>query len=254
MTAIDTALDYLRAQSFDSLLALFWFVVVFEVPRYLIPFTMAALLPRSRRAQRDYAGRVSVVVAGHSEADKIDACISALREQSRPPDEIVVVSDGSTDEMAARISAMQRAGKIDAAHATGLRAGKSAGLNMGARHCSGQIIVNVDCDCSFDRHAIRNLLRPFADPGVGAVCGDIRPRNGRASLIAAFQAIEYLITISLGKQAADRLDQVTCVSGAFGAFRRTAFEQAGGLDAGGGEDLDLTLALRARGWDIRFCA
>jgi len=42
------------------------------------------------------------------------------------------------------------------------------------------------------------------------------------------------------------------VSGAFGVFRRDAYEFVGGLDAGGGEDLDLTLRLRRNGGRIRF--
>ena len=80
------------------------------------------------------------------------------------------------------------------------------------------------------------------------MAGNIVVRNPKASLIAAFQAIEYLISISQGKQAANLTNQMTCVSGAFGAFRRSALEGVGGLDAGGGEDLDVTLSLRKAGW------
>ena len=252
MSEVGSALDYLLAQSGPSLLLLFWFVVLLEVPRYLLLFGATALMPRRAPERREYRGRVSVVIAGHSEEGAILRCVRALREQSRPPDEIVVVSDGSSDRMAAVIARLLRSGEIQAAHATELRAGKSAGTNMAARLCTGDAIVNVDCDCSFDRHAIRELVRPLGDPAVGAACGTILPRNAGASVIAAFQGIEYMVSISLGKQAADRIGQVTCVSGAFGAFRREAYEGTGGLDAGGGEDLDLTMRLRASGWDIRF--
>ena len=254
MSGVSEALDYLFAQSFASFLALFWFVFIFEIPRYLLLFVVTAVLPKHREIEETYRGRVSVVIAGHSEEESIEKCIFALREQSRPPDELVVVSDGSSDRMAAKISSLLRKSLIDAAHSTQLRSGKSAGTNMAARLCTGNIIINVDCDCSFDRHAIRNILRPFADSDVAAVCGAILPRNTHRSLIAAFQGIEYMISISLGKQSADRIGQVTCVSGAFGAFRRDAYEAAGGLDAGGGEDLDLTLRLRRSGWRIRFAA
>ncbi|CTQ50621.1 glycosyltransferase [Jannaschia donghaensis] len=254
MSPFSEAADYLFAQSGESLLRLYWFVMIFEVPRYLLLFAATAFLPRIREDERPYPGRVSVVIAGHSEETSIEKCVAALREQSRVPDEIVVVSDGSTDGMPATISRMLRANLIDAAHTTELRSGKSAGTNMAARLCTGDVIVNVDCDCSFDRHAIRNLLRPFADDRVAAVCGSILPRNMHRSLIAAFQGIEYMISISLGKQAADRVGQVTCISGAFGAFRRDAYEMTGGLDAGGGEDLDLTIRLRRSGWKVRFAA
>ena len=251
MNEVSLAIDYLSAQSLPGLVALFWFVVVFEVPRYLLLFGVIAVVPR-RRPEPDFEGRISVMIAGHCEEETIERCVAALREQSRPPDEIVVVSDGSSDAMQKIMRDLLRRGLIDEAHSTHLRAGKSAGVNMAARSCTGDILVNVDSDCTFDRHALRNLVRPFADPAVGAVCGCIRPRNERASVITRFQAIEYLISISLGRQAADRIGQVSCVSGAFGAFRRDVYAHSGGLDAGGGEDLDLTLRLRHAGWTIRF--
>lgn len=56
----------------------------------------------------------------------------------------------------------------------------------------------------------------------------------------------------MGKQASANLNQVTCVSGAFGAFRKVDYHAVGGLDAGGGEDLDLTLRLRRTGRKIAF--
>ncbi len=38
-------------------------------------------------------------------------------------------------------------------------------------------MVNVDVDCTFDRDAIENIVRPLADTKVGAVCGNIAVRN-----------------------------------------------------------------------------
>ncbi len=252
---MNLALDYILSQSFDSLLILFWFVAIFEIPRYLILFGFTAFLPASRLADDDATlGTVSAVVVGHSEETKVERCVRALHEQSRPPNEIVVMSDGSTDGMARCIADLRRRGLIASAHATELRAGKAAGLNMGASLARGDVIVLVDCDCTFDRHAIRNILRPLADPSVGAVAGSVLVRNAHETLLTSFQAIEYMITISLGKQAMDRLGLVSCISGAFGAFRRSAFDAVGGHDAGGGEDLDLTLSLRAAGWGVRFAS
>lgn len=250
------ALDYLTAQTFASLLALYWFVFIFEIPRYFLAFLLVILVPRSKSDdvsdEQPFSGKVSVIIAGHSEEDAIERCVVGLYEQSRQPDEIIVVSDGSTDNMPAKLGELLRKGLITQAHSTDLRSGKSAGSNMAARWASGDIVINVDCDCSFDRDAILNVIKPFSNPEVVAVSGNILVRNERVSLVSTFQAIEYLITISLGKQAADRLDQVSCVSGAFGAFRSDVFQTVGGLDAGGGEDLDLTLRLRRTGGRIRF--
>ncbi|MGI9384963.1 MAG: glycosyltransferase [Methyloligellaceae bacterium] len=253
--AISDGLTYLTAQSGASLVALFWFTLVFELPRYTLSFVAAALFGAGSDvpdAAADDVGRVTVVVAGHNEEGSIARCVDSLHEQSRPPDEIIVVSDGSTDGMPAKLRELQRDGRIDQAHCTHLRAGKSAAMNLAERYASGDVIVNVDCDCSYHRHALKRIVAPLGDPDVGAVSGNVLVRNPGASLTATFQAIEYLISISLGKQAAMLTDQVTCVSGAFGAFRRTALSSVNGVDVGGGEDLDLTLRLRKQGWKIHF--
>ncbi len=255
------AIDYLAALTTDGALGMFWYVIAFEVPRYmlsLVAFLMShrAAAPAASRAwaSQELNGRrrISVVVAGHNEENSIEACVRSLRAQSLPDLELVIVSDGSSDRMMAVASDLVRRGLADKAFATDVRCGKSAGVNLACRFATGDIIVNVDCDCSYDRYAIERIVEPFSDPAVGAVCGDIAPRNGSASIITAFQTIEYLNTISLGKRVEQMFNLVVCISGAFGAFRREALQAVGGVDVGGGEDLDLTMRLRRAGWQMRF--
>ena len=81
---------------------------------------------------------------------------------------------------------------------------------------------------------------------------NIGVRNARVSLITRHQAIEYAISISLGRSIQDVLGILSIVSGAFGAFRRSAIEEVGGQDVEVGEDADLTMKLRRAGWRIRF--
>jgi len=256
-TAVADALAYLASQSGASLFALYWFVIVFEVPRYAFSFAAAAFFaaPKSTsRTLQPIDGSVSVIVTGHNEAHAIERCVRCLHEQSRPPDEIIVVSDGSTDDMRSALRRLHEQDLVDQVHCTDLRGGKAAAANLAHRHGHGAYIVNIDCDCSLDRDALLRIVAPFADASVGSVCGNIYIRNAHESLIAAFQKIEYLISISLGKQAALLIDQVVCVSGAFGAFRKEAFADVAGLDSGGGEDFDITLKLRKAGWRIHFAA
>jgi cellulose synthase/poly-beta-1,6-N-acetylglucosamine synthase-like glycosyltransferase len=246
---------YLTSQSGASLFDLFWFVIIFEFPRYTMGF-LSVLVISFRTAKvpplNIDVGQVTAVIAGHNEAEAIERCVRSLREQSRPPNQIIVVSDGSTDQMPAKLREFQQRGLIAEAHCTQLRTGKSAACNLGFSRATGAIVVNVDCDCILERHALLYLCQPFADPKVGAVAGNIVVRNSNASVIASLQAIEYLISISQGKQSANLTDQMTCVSGAFGAFRHTAIDSVGGLDSGGGEDLDVTLRMRGDGWTTVF--
>ena len=254
---VSDGITYLLSQSGESLLRLFWFVAIFEIPRYTLGFVSVVALsfrPKQERRHASSADRVTVLIAGHNEEDSIERCVRSLLEQSRLPDEIIVVSDGSTDQMPEKLRQLQVRGLIKEGHCTQVRSGKSAAVNLALRRATGDVVTNVDCDCTFDRHALKKIIEPFADPRVGAVAGNIIVGNADRSLVTRFQAIEYLISISQGKQAADLTDQMTCVSGAFGAFRRAALDRVGGLDAGGGEDLDVTLRLRSAGWRTLFAA
>ncbi|WP_226648107.1 glycosyltransferase family 2 protein [Microbulbifer variabilis] len=247
--------NYLTTQSLTTLFLLLWVVIVFEIPRYLFSFfTALAFFKAKPELDTDLnsLGKISVIIAGHNEERSIERCVLSLWEQSRPPDEIIVVSDGSTDGMKYKIRNLYKKGLIHGAHATDIRGGKPASINLALRYCTGDIILNVDCDCSFDYQAIRNIILQFTDSKVGAASNNIFVRNWNVSLFTTFQAIEYLIAISLGKRALFMLGQMSCASGAFSAFRKEALIQAGGFDSGGGEDLDITLRIRHYGWKIGY--
>lgn len=258
MDDLHLAIEFLTSQSGLSLVALFWYTLIFDVPRYVAAFVALGVAEMFRRPVPAAAGtepdvsHVTVVVVGYNEVDAIERCVCSLQEQSVSGFEIVIVSDGSTDAMEKKAAALVRQGLAHRALSTDVRGGKPAGMNLAALVANGDIIVNVDCDCSFDRYAIENILAPFDDPTIGAVSGDIIVRNAKQSLVSRIQSIEYLFSISVGKQLDDALDLVRCVSGAFGAFRRDALDEVNGLDAGSGEDLDLTLRLRAAGWRVAF--
>jgi cellulose synthase/poly-beta-1,6-N-acetylglucosamine synthase-like glycosyltransferase len=240
-----------------GLFGLLWLTLLAEAPRYFIGVqaTAAALLLRDGRRYGPLPPLppVSILLAGHNESDVIAKCVHSLRNQTFNDVEIVCVDDGSSDDTHAIMRALQEQGVVRTVCRLQLRGGKAAALNAAARLARGEIFVVVDCDCSFDNDAIEELLRPLAcDPDIGGVSGNILVRNWKRSITASLQGIEYLVSISLGKSFANVLDQVSCASGAYGAFRRSAWTAVGGMDTGGGEDLDFTIRLRMAGWKIVF--
>lgn len=237
-----------------ELLAMFWHLVVLEVPRYLLPGVVVALLDAVARPPRGAVPReltVSVLLPGHNEAQALERSVRSIHAQSRRPEQIIIIDDGSTDGMAAVARRLQRAGWIDIVLSTRLRAGKSAAANLGLLYASGDVIVIADVDTSYDDDAFARLLEPFVDPRVGGVAGNLGVRNA-TTLIARWQAVQYLESISLGRRISDLFGILFIVSGAFGAFRRRALEQVGGWDVGPGEDADITAKLRRAGWHVRF--
>jgi cellulose synthase/poly-beta-1,6-N-acetylglucosamine synthase-like glycosyltransferase len=239
-----------------AVIGLFWFTLVFEVPRYMLTF-MPAVFIINKQMKQDLGplpnvGKVSILIPGHNEADAIEKCVLSLQEQTFRDFEIICVSDGSTDETYAIMKRLQREGKVDKIAECAIRGGKSSGINLGMRLASGDIVIVIDCDCSFERNAIEELLRPFQDPQVGAVGGSVMVRNGDASITASLQAIEYMVAIQLGRTAMDMFGQLGIISGAFGAFRRDAFMRVGMMDPGPGEDGDITMRLRLYDYKVAF--
>lgn len=254
---IQRAWQFIDAVSLDSIIALIWLTLLVEIPRYFLGFqaTAAAILLRGpgRLPPLEAQPKVSVLLAGHNEEHAIEKCVQSLHQQTYKNLEIICVDDGSTDHTFSIMTRLQHEGLVRAVARLDLRGGKAAGLNLAALLAKAEYFVVIDCDCSFEPTMIEELIRPLLiDPSLGAVSGNILVRNWRASLTTSLQAIEYLITISLGKAYANILDQVACVSGAVGAFKRAAWEHVGGMDAGGGEDLDVTIRLRLAGYRIEF--
>jgi biofilm PGA synthesis N-glycosyltransferase PgaC len=253
-----SALSFLRSLDAKSLILLFWYTTLLEIPRYVIGALVTTAIVLWWRPVRAAASdlTLSVVLVGHNEQRPLRACVEALAEQTVLADggvmQVVVVDDGSTDRMTDVARALQREGKIDTLLRLEHRSGKSAGVNLGLSACRGDIVIIADVDTTFDRDAFAEILAYFADPSVGAVSGNIGVRNLSASLMTRVQGIEYAIGFSLGRRVADALGILSIVSGAFGAFRRNAIEQVGRQDVEVGEDADLTMKLRRAGWRIRF--
>lgn len=241
-----------------GVLAMFWFVVLIDLPRYTLGFLVVVARevvgPREAVPPFPFTPLVSVVLAGHNERASVARCVRSLREQSWPRIEIVCVDDGSTDGMMNELRRLRAAGLVDIIASSGRRGGKSSALNLGLSMARGEVVITTDCDCTFDRDAVHQLVAPLADPAVGAVTGNIAVREAGGTILESLQAVEYLVGIGLGRRLLDMLGQLTCASGAFSAFRRSALIDVGGLETGAGEDLDLTLRLRRAGWTVRFAA
>lgn len=251
-----------------DLFELLFFLVAFELPRYLLgvlAILAITLRIRSRDSAPGYSGNpddcpaFTVIVAGHNEASALPKCLDSILEQTvlrgangRAKVQVIAVDDGSTDRTAAVIAELQHQGRIDVGLSLPVRGGKSAATNLALTRCRHEFILVVDADTTFHRDAFGHMLAPFRDPRVGAVGGNLFVRNPRASLITAFQDIEYRISISLGRRTSDLLNVLGIVSGAFGAFRRSALASVGDFDMEVGEDADATMKLRAAGWRITF--
>jgi cellulose synthase/poly-beta-1,6-N-acetylglucosamine synthase-like glycosyltransferase/peptidoglycan/xylan/chitin deacetylase (PgdA/CDA1 family) len=191
---------------------------------------------------------VSVIVPAYNEKECIAATIHSLRASDHPV-EIIVVDDGSTDETAAIVRALNFPDVRLVRQANG---GKPAALNNGIRHAKHDIIVMIDGDTVFEPTTISTLVQPFARPWVGAVSGNAKVAN-RKKIVGRWQHIEYVIGFNIDRRIQDLLGCMTTIPGAVGAFRKKALKEAGGVSEDTlAEDTDLTMAVCSAGWEIVY--
>ncbi|SDM17163.1 bifunctional polysaccharide deacetylase/glycosyltransferase family 2 protein [Allokutzneria albata] len=232
-----------------------WLVIVsalLALARAVLLVCCAVVHRRRRRPNRHelrlVPESVTVLVPAYNEEAGIEATLRSILA-STVPVRVIVIDDGSTD------------GTADVVHRLGLpgvrlvvqrNAGKAAALNTGLRHCETDLVVMVDGDTVLEPDAVAELVRPFADPGVGAVSGNAKVGN-RSGLLGTWQHIEYVIGFNLDRRMYDVMQCMPTVPGAVGAFRMSALREINGIPVDTlAEDTDLTMALERAGWAVTY--
>ncbi len=164
---------------------------------------------------------VSVVLAAHNEQDRIVTRLQNIFSSSFSPDkiEVLVVSDGSTDETVSRGGSLQdpRVRIIPQSH----RYGKASCLNTGVGSAKGEIIVFGDMRQRFAPDTIERLVSHFSDPEVGAVSGSLEIEKAASSVgggVDAYWRLEKFIRLR-----ESQFDSSIGCTGAVYAVRRSAF-------------------------------
>ena len=249
------ALAYFSQMSLPAFVKMFWVVFLIDVPRFFLASLTVGLMwvARIKPAKADVNVPISIMLVGHNEGDSLEQAIHSLRNQTQKNMEIVVVDDGSTDNMREVGQRLEKSGQIHRFISTDLRGGKASALNLALAYCSNEIVVSCDIDTSFDDDAMERIVAPLLrDPTLAAVSGNVAVRNFADNYLTRMQAIEYANSIGIARQFLAALDILSIVSGAFGAFRRSMVLQVGGWDVGPGDDGNLTMKLRQAGWSIAF--
>ncbi|MFI9817000.1 bifunctional polysaccharide deacetylase/glycosyltransferase family 2 protein [Saccharothrix variisporea] len=191
---------------------------------------------------------VTVIVPAYNEEAGIEATLRTILASTADV-RVIVVDDGSTDRTSEVVRSL---GLPRVVLIRQPNAGKAAALNTGLRHCETELVVMVDGDTVLEPDTVAELVRPFADPGVGAVSGNAKVGN-RTGLLGRWQHIEYVIGFNLDRRMYDVMECMPTVPGAVGGFRLSALREVGGVPEDTlAEDTDLTMALERAGWAVTY--
>ncbi|HZS25140.1 MAG TPA: glycosyltransferase family 2 protein [Gaiellaceae bacterium] len=203
------------------------------------PFAARALARvRTRPVRRsdDALPSVTLIVAAYNEESVIERRLANLRALDYPADrlELVVTSDASTD----RTEALAEQAGVRVVRNP--RGGKVAAQNNAVRQTSGEILAFSDANCTWQPHALRRLVRNFADPDVAYVCGrlNLESDDGRTK-----EGVYWRYELAL-RADESKLDSVTGGNGSIYAVRREDYVE---VDPRFGHDLAFPYLMVQRG-------
>ncbi|HKW34571.1 MAG TPA: glycosyltransferase family 2 protein [Candidatus Acidoferrum sp.] len=136
---------------------------------------LSFLLRRTARRQSlslEHLPPVAVLISAYNEEAVIQAKVKNSLDLDYPQDllEIIIGLDAPTDTTAGLLAQLQSS-QIRVVHFSERR-GKLGVLSSLAQQTSAEILVVTDANTILERNCIRNLMRHFTDPKVGAVSGE----------------------------------------------------------------------------------
>lgn len=170
--------------------------------------------------------RLTIVMPVHNEDPEFAvAAVMSMLAQSRPPDHLHVIDDGSTDGGAAAdavAAALSRNADPTTWTLTRLREnlGKRAALAVGFRFdVDADIFLCVDSDTVLDPNAIAAGLRPFADERTTGVAGFVSAHNWSRNVLTRLIDLRYVSAFLAERAAYSFFGAVLCCCGSLAFYR-----------------------------------
>jgi hyaluronan synthase len=167
---------------------------------------------------------VTVIVACKNEEKSIAKTLQCIFRSDYPVEKlhVVAVDDGSTDNtlVEMRRAAHEFPGLQIVSFEKNL--GKRHAMAEGARLSSSDVLVYVDSDSFLRRDSIKKIVTVFKDPEIGAVSGHADVHNAQVNFLTKMQEVRYYLAFRILKAAESVFGCVTCCSGCFAAYRRSA--------------------------------
>jgi N-acetylglucosaminyl-diphospho-decaprenol L-rhamnosyltransferase len=153
--------------------------------------------------------QISVVVVNYRAAEEVEGFVASLASSELQPLEVIVVDNASGDDSVARLSGREDITLIASPENTGF----GGGVNLGAAHAKGNLIMIANPDIRLRPDTMGVLLRAMRrDPEVAIACPDL---------------LEPPDPSYVGR---DYIEPVAAMAGAALLVDRFAFDLIGGFD------------------------
>ena len=215
-----------------------------RAPKPALEVLRTAFSPRRQPPGLD-TPRISVVVCSYNGAATLSECLEGVARLRYPDYEVIVISDGSTDDTAEIAAGFSGVRVIETA-----QLGLSAARNVGFAAASGEIVAYIDDDALPDPDWLAHLARSFAAGEYAAAGGpNVPPAGSSAVAQCVANAPGGPTHVLLSDHEAEH------IPGCNMAIRKADLEQIGGFDPQfrtAGDDVDICWRLLDSGRRIAF--
>ncbi|MFZ0436200.1 MAG: glycosyltransferase [Chthoniobacterales bacterium] len=257
-----------------------------QIRRYKQAITFAEF---RRIAESHLSMPVSLIIPCFNEAAIIGHSVRSAMRLNYPQYEIIVVSDGSTDDTMKvlmegfSLRKIERFGRRilgskqilgvyeSSSHPNLVVVEKENGrradaINAAVSMARYPLLCVIDADTFLEEDALLHMARPFLrDTRVAAVAGVVRPSNGLTmvdgrivakgfpkTLLGMNQEVEYARSFQWARIGLSRLRSMLCISGALILIRKNLFENLGGPWPGAmTDDIEFTMRINRHLHDRR---
>lgn len=239
----------LKALFWVGIFLIFYSYVGYGILLYGIVRLKRIIRPNSKVLDLNYQPEVSFVVPSYNEVDFIEKKVMNCLQLDYPKDKlkIIFITDGSTDGTPEIIR--KKFPQVTVLHES-KRGGKSAAENRAMKYVNTPIVIFSDANTILPKMAIKEIVKHYSDPQVGAVSGEKRiMQMDQDNATGAGEGI-YWKYESLLKKLDSELLTIVGAAGELFSFRRELFmelEEDTILD-----DFVLSLRIAERGYKVVY--
>lgn len=174
----------------------------------------------------DYLPKVTLVVPAYNEMSCIEAKVKNTFGLDYPSEkfEVLFVTEGSNDGTSEYIESLQNQYSNLRMIGGDTRRGKIEAMNMAMKTIDTPIVIFTDANTTLNQLVIKNIVRHFQDPVVGAVAGEKRIQTEGSEAAAGAGEGLYWKYESFLKKLDTELYSVVGAAGELFAVRTNLFE------------------------------
>jgi len=189
--------------------------------------------------------KTTLIITALNEEKEILNFLYSLKNQTKFPDELIIVDGGSTDNTIENIADFNKKNifkfKVKILRKKG---NISIGRNYAIQNASNEIILCTDGDCILDKNWIKNISAPFKDKSVDVASGFYNPTGDSVfeKCLATYTSV-----------MSDKLDEKNFIPSSRSiAYRKSAWKKIKGYPNWLDRGEDLYFAKKLKEMDFKF--